>query len=86
MKFKQLPAVVKIAVMLTFFNTWVLFEELVIDRLGYWQYLPFYKKGIFCVWDVMFLLTASFFVFNFWDKISSKCFLQKCIICNNRMA
>jgi hypothetical protein len=45
------PLVVKIAVFITFFNAWVLFEELVIDRQGLWSYLPFYKVGTFCVWD-----------------------------------
>jgi hypothetical protein len=25
---------------LTFFNTWVLFEETVVDRYGLWKYMP----------------------------------------------
>ena len=37
---------------LSLFNTWVLFEETVIDRLGWWQYLPCYRKGAFCEWDI----------------------------------
>jgi hypothetical protein len=37
---------------LTLFNSWVLFEELVIDRLGWWRWLPCYRKGMFCEWDV----------------------------------
>ncbi len=53
MPFKQLPLLVKIAIALTFFNSWVLFEETVIDRQGLWKYLPFYRVGIFCAWDVV---------------------------------
>lgn len=37
MKFKVLPLIVKIAIVLTFFNTWVMFEEFVVDRFGYWE-------------------------------------------------
>jgi hypothetical protein len=53
--FKHLPLLVKIAIALTFFNSWVLFEETVVDRHGLWKYMPFYKVGIFCVWDVVAL-------------------------------
>jgi hypothetical protein len=30
----------RFAVWLTFFNTWVLFEETVVDRYGLWEYMP----------------------------------------------
>ena len=43
--------VLKFAVGLTFFNSFVLFEEFVVDRYGLWQYLPFYRVGDFCLWD-----------------------------------
>ena len=49
--FKEQPLIVKLAVLVTFYNAWVLFEELVIDRYGLWRYLPLYEKGYFCVWD-----------------------------------
>ena len=52
----RLPLIVKIAVALTFFNSWVLFEETIVDRYGLWRYMPFYKVGFFCVWDVAALL------------------------------
>ena len=32
----KLPGVVKFTVWLTFFNTWVLVEETVVDRYGLW--------------------------------------------------
>lgn len=50
--FKQLPLIAKVAVGLTFLNTWVLFEEIVVDRQGLWRYMPFYRVGDFCVWDL----------------------------------
>ena len=37
------PGIVKTAVILTFFNTWVLFEETIVDRYGLWQYMPYYR-------------------------------------------
>jgi len=47
----QLPTA-KIAVGLCYFNSWVIFEEVVIDRSGLWQYLPLYVKARFCTWDL----------------------------------
>lgn len=55
--------VVKVAVYVTFFNSWVLFEELVIDRHGLWRYLPFYRVGVFCVWDVLALAVIGLVLF-----------------------
>ena len=55
--------VVKAAVFITFFNAWVLFEELVIDRHGLWRYLPFYRVGVFCVWDVLALAVIGLGLF-----------------------
>jgi hypothetical protein len=57
------PLVVKAAVFITIFNAWVLFEELVIDRHGLWRYLPFYKVGLFCVWDVLALAVIGLGLF-----------------------
>ena len=85
MKYKDLPIIIKIAIILTFFNTWVMFEEFVIDRFGYWQYLPFYKKGIFCLWDIVFLLVATFLLFNNWSKIKQMCVLKNCRICRTAL-
>src|SRR5215467_6230010 len=47
----HLPLIAKIAIATTFINTWVLFEETVVDRYGLWRYMPFYRVGLFCVWD-----------------------------------
>jgi hypothetical protein len=80
-KFIQLPFVVQIAVVLTFYNTWVMIEEFVIDRFGYCQYLPFYKKGIFCIWDVLALTLLVIFFFAKKDVLRNLCFLKTCKVC-----
>jgi hypothetical protein len=60
-----LPLIAKIAIAMTVLNTWVIFEETVVDRHGLWRYMPFYRVGLFCVWDaaalamVLLLLLAS---------------------------
>ena len=46
-----LPLIAKIAIAITFINAWVIFEETVVDRHGLWRYMPFYRVGLFCVWD-----------------------------------
>ena len=42
----------RIGLALTLFNSWVLFEEIIVDRLGWWRYMPCYQVGRFCEWDV----------------------------------
>jgi hypothetical protein len=61
--FRDQPLVVKAAVFITFFNAWVLFEELVVDRHGLWRYLPFYRVGLFCVWDLLALAVIGLSLF-----------------------
>ena len=58
--FKELPLLVKAAVFASFLAGWVMFEELVIDRYGLWRFLPFYKFGRFCAWDVLALIVIGF--------------------------
>lgn len=48
----SVPAIVKAAVIVTFFNTWVLFEETVVDRYGLWEYMPYYRVARLCSWDI----------------------------------
>src|SRR5205814_8612944 len=50
-----LPLIAKIAIGVTFINSWVIFEETVVDRHGLWRYMPFYRAGLCCVWDAAFL-------------------------------
>ncbi len=53
---------VKCATALTFVNTFVLVEEFVIDRQGLSKYLPLYRVGQFCVWDIVAISLAIGFV------------------------
>jgi hypothetical protein len=46
-----LPLIAKIAIAMTFLNMWVIFEETIVDRCGLWRYMPYYRVGLFCVWD-----------------------------------
>jgi hypothetical protein len=69
--FSPLPFLVKAAVFLTLLNAWVLFEEVVIDRQGLWRYLPFYKVGVFCPWDLAAILLTGAGVF-WWSSVPRK--------------
>ena len=48
---------------MTALNTWVIFEETVVDRHGLWRYMPFYRVGLFCVWDAAFLAVVLLLLF-----------------------
>ena len=56
------PLIVRFAIWLTFFNTWVLFEETVVDRYGLWEYMPYYRVGKLCSWDIGAMALLGFFV------------------------
>jgi hypothetical protein len=51
----RLPLIAKIGIAMTFLNAWVIFEETIVDRHGLWRYMPFYRVGLFCVWDAVAL-------------------------------
>ena len=55
-----LPLISKIAIAMTFINTWVIFEETVVDRQGLWRYMPFYRVGLFCVSDAAVLAVTCY--------------------------
>jgi hypothetical protein len=50
--FRDLPWVVRVVLGFAVFNLWWSFEEFVIDRFGIWKFLPDYKFGRLCVWDL----------------------------------
>jgi hypothetical protein len=52
MLFARLPFMVKLAVGLAFMNSWVIFEDDVVDKIGLWRFMPFYRVGLPCVWDL----------------------------------
>lgn len=58
----QTPGIVRFAIWLTFFNTWVLFEETIVDRYGLWEYMPYYRVAKLCAWDIGAMILIGFFV------------------------
>ena len=57
------PLIVKIAIALTFINSWIIFEETIVDRTRLWHYMPFYRVGLFCTWDAVALAVILLLVF-----------------------
>jgi hypothetical protein len=51
-RFADLPFLVRLAVGLSLFSTWVIFEEGVVDRTGLWELMPGYVKAHLCPWDL----------------------------------
>ncbi len=51
-RFASLPLIVRLSSLLAPLLGWILFEELIIDRLGLDRYLPFYRYGHFCPYDL----------------------------------
>ncbi|HUF29098.1 MAG TPA: hypothetical protein VMM77_00440 [Gemmatimonadaceae bacterium] len=54
--FYQLPLWVRLAAALTVFNTWVIIAEFVIDRYELDEYLPFYRYGDICLYDIVVIV------------------------------
>jgi hypothetical protein len=50
-KFRDLPASIQLGFGLTVLSSWVLFEEVVVDRTGLARLMPAYGVGAFCIWD-----------------------------------
>ena len=57
------PLIVKIAIAMTFINSWIIFEETIVDRTRLWHYMPFYRVGFFCAWDAVALAVILLLVF-----------------------
>ncbi len=59
--FAMLPGLVQFASIATFFIGWTLFAELIIDRHGLDRFLPFYRVGNLCPYDlaVVIMLAAT---------------------------
>lgn len=49
--FAELPWTVRVVLGIATLNAWVTIEELVIDRLGLWRYLPGYRYAKYCIRD-----------------------------------
>jgi hypothetical protein len=64
-RFGQLPVLVRVSVGPSLINIWVSFEEFVVDRVGLWKYMPYYKVPQFCGWDLtVTLVVADLFRFD----------------------
>ena len=78
------PKLVWFAVALTFFNSWVLFEETVVDRFGLWRYMQFYRVGRFCAWDIA-VIALIVVVGALRNRITSRlrqfCPFRTCSVC-----
>ena len=86
--FAEQAFIVKVAVFVTFYNAWVLFEEFVIDRYGLWRYLPLYEKGCFCIWDVGAMLIIGLGLLRLASPAASvqkvcviRKYLRRCPLC-----
>src|SRR5205085_10687544 len=85
-----LRLIVKIAIALTAINTWVIFEEIIIDRHGLWRYMPFYKVGLFCAWDfsvltvilLVLLLSVAPLRCASLRMVRKVCFVGRCKVCH----
>jgi hypothetical protein len=49
--FRELPVAIQIGFGLTLLNSWVLFEETVVDRTRLAHMMPGYRIGDACIWD-----------------------------------
>src|ERR1051326_7428899 len=60
-----LPLIARIAIAMTFIDAWIIFEETIVDRHGLWRYMPYYRVGLFCVWDAaVFAITLLLLLIN----------------------
>ena len=50
--FAQLPFLAKFSSLATLFLGWVAFAELIIDRHHFDRFLPFYRVGNLCPYDI----------------------------------
>ena len=51
--FKSLPLIVRLGAIANIFIAWVLTAEFVIDRYGLDAFLPFYRVGDVCVYELV---------------------------------
>ena len=62
-RFRDLPLLAQLGFGLTLLNSWILFEETVVDRTSLSRLMANYKVGAACVWDVSaFILIAGVIV------------------------
>ncbi len=52
----SMSGIVFIGFGLTLLNSWILFEETIVDRSTLHQFMPFYRVGAPCAWDAAAVL------------------------------
>lgn len=62
--FRQLPLTVKVAVGLVFNMSWWSIEKLVVEPLGLWKYMPYYRISGPCFWDLAVALISVFWLWR----------------------
>lgn len=67
----SIPGIVRFATWLTFFNTWVMFEEFIVDRNGLWEYMPYYHVGRLCAWDIGAMILFGFVVWRVFRRFNT---------------
>jgi len=67
----KIPLILKITTVLVFFNSFVLFEEFVIDRYGFGPSIPLYRVGNICFWDIVVAI-AMFIYVILWHRRDKK--------------
>jgi len=60
-EFSQLNITTRIMVCASMFMAWVLFAELVIDRYGIHEHLPFYRFANICPYEFLVLAGIVFY-------------------------
>ena len=58
-QFSALPTPVKIAGWFTFVLAWMALEREVIEPLGIYRFMPFYRVQGFCVWDFLAIVAIT---------------------------
>lgn len=61
-QFGSLPTLAKFGIGAGILFLWTVFENQVIERFGIYQYMPFYRVGSICAWDIaaITVIYASF--------------------------
>ena len=57
--FASLPGLVQLTSLGTLFIGWVLIAEFIIDRHGYDRFLPFYRVGDLCPYDLAVVVALA---------------------------
>ena len=66
--FADVPLVVRLMTCLSMFMAWVLVAEFVIDRYGFDRFLPFYRVGDVCPYDLLII----FAIIVFWVRLHTR--------------